>query len=113
MPIRNTELLISEAYISDVSFTEKMDKSELWILHVTVTGVEVETTKCLFGLCDCTVDTEFGTCDFERVWIRARAIACVSGHGLKKCIAKTVVDQNTVSGLLRRRKSENFIAFIS
>ena len=105
--------------MSDASFMEKLDKAELWNLQATVTGVEVATTKFLFGICYCTVDRVWHVRffararDFARVWTRARAIACVSGHGPKNYIAKRVVDQNTASGMLRRRKSEDFIACIS
>ena len=55
---------------------------------VAVTSVAVATMKFPFGMCDWTVDSnicrgDFCRCwRFARVWIRTRAIARVSGHGL-------------------------------
>ena len=57
---------------------------------MTVTSVAVAITKFLFGMCDCTVDSDVVSgnlllCqqwDFPCAWTRARAIARVSGHGL-------------------------------
>ena len=40
------------------------------------------STKSLFGMCDCTVDSDVGKRDFVSVWTRACAIARVSRHGL-------------------------------
>ena len=34
---------------------------------MTDNSVAVATTKFLFGMCDCTVDSEAGTCDFALV----------------------------------------------
>ena len=34
---------------------------------MTVTSVTVATTKFLFGMCDCTVDSDVGTEDFSLV----------------------------------------------
>ena len=54
-----------------------------------VTSVQAMTTMFLFGMCDCTVDSNVIMGDFSlvleifpRVWARARAIARVSGHAL-------------------------------
>ena len=43
----------------------KLGKAILVKAIVTVTIVAVATTKVLFGLCDCTVDSYVGTCDFS------------------------------------------------
>ena len=66
----------------------KSGRLELRKQEVTITSVAVATEKILFGTCDCTVDIEVGMGDFSFVlgilhlWTRARAIACVLGHGL-------------------------------
>ena len=35
---------------------------------VTVTNVAVATTKFLFGMCDCTVDSDIGQAIFRSCW---------------------------------------------
>ena len=51
--------------------------------NVTVTsGVAVGVTKFLFDTRDCTNDSDICTCNFARVWRRARANAYVLWHGL-------------------------------
>ena len=54
-----------------------------------MTSVAVATKKFLFGMCDCTVDSDVDmgyffarAMDFACMWPHARAIASVSGHGL-------------------------------
>ena len=59
---------------------------------MTVTSVAVATTKFLFGMCHCTVDSNVGTDEFSllllilhvcgHAWTRALAITRFSGHGL-------------------------------
>ena len=75
--------------MSNISFSTKQDKAELYIRKVTVTSVAVATTKFLFGMCNCTVDSWQGwffarAGDFARAWTRAHAIARVSVHGLTR-----------------------------
>ena len=43
---------------------------------MTVTSVAVATKKSLFGMCHCTVDSDFGTDDFSDV----QSILDVCGH---------------------------------
>ena len=56
---------------------------------MTVTSVAVATTKFLFGMCDCTVDSDTQTGEFSLMLgilhvcrTRACTIARVSGHGM-------------------------------
>ena len=55
---------------------------------MTITSVAVATAKFLFGMCDCTVNSDVSTDDFARagdfarVWTSAQATARVSGHRL-------------------------------
>ena len=44
-----------------VSFTTKQDKAELWKQQGTIYSVAVATTKFLFDMSDCTVDSDVGT----------------------------------------------------
>ena len=53
--------------MSVVSFRIKQDKAELREPKVTVTSVAVTTTKFLFSIYDCMVNTAFGTGDFSLV----------------------------------------------
>ena len=53
--------------MSKVSFWTKQDKIELRKPKVTVTSVAVAKTNCLFGMCDYTVNSDIGTCDFSLV----------------------------------------------
>ena len=48
----------------NVSFGMKQAKTELWKQKVTVTSAAVATTNLVFGMCDCTVDTDVGTGGF-------------------------------------------------
>ena len=56
-----------------MSLRINQDKAELRKQKVTVTSVAVVTTKFLFGICDCTVDSDVGKGDS----FRAGAFACV------------------------------------
>ena len=60
--------------MSNVSFRIKQDKVEKQ--KVRVIRVAVATMKFLFGICDCTVDTDIGTGDFSLVL----GILYVCGH---------------------------------
>ena len=51
----------------NVSFRIKQDKAELEKQKMTVTSVAVATTKSLFGLCDCTLDSDVGKGDMSPV----------------------------------------------
>ena len=50
-----------------MSLRINQDKAELRMQKVTVASAVVVTTKFLFGICDCTVDSDVGTGDFSLV----------------------------------------------
>ena len=53
--------------MSIVSFKIKLDKADVRKQKVTVTSVAAVTTKLLFGICDCTVDSDVGKGEFSLV----------------------------------------------